>query len=86
MINITKHKHTTIHYECDCGARGMCSYKPVNREAAIVIDLRCPACQETERVTMLQYSDEKNRKEILENFDTIDLSWTPSFNEEIEGD
>ena len=84
MINVIKHKYTTIYYECDCGAKGMCSYKPVKKDTAIVIDLKCPACQETERATIVQYSSEKNKKEILDNLNNIDLSWTPSFNEEVD--
>jgi hypothetical protein len=83
MIKVIKHEQTTIYYECDCGAKGMCSFRPLDHDAAIVIDLKCPACSETERITLLQYSDEENKKKILENLNNTDLSWVPSFNEEL---
>lgn len=83
MIKILKHEQTTIFYKCDCGAKGMCSMKPLDRDAAIVLDLRCVSCGETERVTLLQYSSEENKKRILDNLNDADLSWVPSINEEI---
>lgn len=83
MINIIKQSNNVIHYSCDCGIKGMCSFKPEKREAAIVIDIRCPSCNKIKRVTLLQYSDENNKKELLANINDIDLSWVPTFNEEI---
>lgn len=83
MIKVTKHEQTTIYYECDCRARGMCSFRPLDRDAAIVIDVKCPACGETERITLLQYSSEENKEKILRNLNNAELSWVPSFNEEI---
>lgn len=84
MIKVIKHEQTTIHYKCqECGAKGMCSFRPLDRDAAIVIDLKCLGCSETERITLLQYSTEDKRKEILENLDEAELAWVPSFNEEI---
>jgi len=83
MIKVKKQKHNTIHYSCSCGAHGMCSFKPMDRDTAVVIDLKCPACHEIEMVTILQYSNEENKKKLLENLDNIDLSWAPSVNEEV---
>ena len=83
MINIQKQEANAIYYLCDCGARGVCSFKPTNRDAAIVIDLKCPACQETERMTLLQYSNEKNKESILNNIENMDLVWVPFINEEL---
>lgn len=83
MINILKQEMNTVLYSCDCGAKGKCSFKPLDRDAAIVIDLRCPACQETERITLLQYKTESNRQRILDNIENIDLSWVPYINEEM---
>lgn len=85
MIKIIKQERNTIYYTCDCGAKGMCLFKPMDREAAIVIDIKCPACQSTERITLLQYSSEESKKKILENLNSIDFSWVPSINEEILG-
>ena len=82
MINIKKYEKNIIYYECICGTKGICSFKPMNREAAIVIDIKCPACQETERITLLQYSDESSKRTMIDNIDSIDLSWVPSINEE----
>jgi len=83
MITVDKQELNTIYYSCECGAKGMCSFKPLTRDAAIVIDLMCPACHDTERITLLQYSDDKTKKRLLDNFNNIDLSWVPSINEEI---
>ncbi len=83
MINIKKYEKNIIYYECTCGAKGICSFKPMNREAAIVIDIKCPACQETERMTLLQYNDEVSKRSMVDNINNIDLSWVPSINEEV---
>lgn len=83
MINIKKYEKNIIHYECTCGAKGICSFKPMNREAAIVIDIKCPACQETERMTLIQYNDEISKRSMVDNIENIDLSWVPSINEEV---
>lgn len=83
MIKVLKQEHNTIFYACDCGARGMCSFKPMDRDAAIVIDVKCPACKDTERITLLQYSSEERKAQLLENLNNLDLSWVPTFNEEI---
>ena len=86
MINVIKQERNTLLYSCDCGAKGLCSFKPLDRVAAIVIDLKCPACQETERVTLLQYNDDEDRKKVLDNIEDMDLSWVPYINEEILND
>lgn len=83
MIIVDKQENNTIHYTCECGARGICSFKPLSREAALVINLMCPACQDVERITLLQYSDESTKRDILKNFENIDLSWVPTVNEEV---
>ena len=61
----------------------MCSFKPLKKESTIVIDIKCPACQDTERVTLLQYKNEGNKKKMLDNIESEDLSWAPFINEEI---
>lgn len=83
MIKITKQENNAIYYECDCGAKGMCSFKPLKKEAAIVINIDCPVCRETERITLLQYSSEESKENLLNTLNDIDLSWVPTFTEEI---
>jgi hypothetical protein len=83
MIEIIKQEHNTIYYECDCGAKGMCSFKPLSKDAAIVIDVNCPVCRETERITLLQYSSEESKETLLKSLNEIDLSWVPTFTEEV---
>ncbi len=83
MINIKKYDKNIIYYECGCGVKGICSFKPMNRDAAIVIDIKCPTCQETERLTLVQYSNESSKINIINNINNIDLSWVPSINEEV---
>jgi predicted small lipoprotein YifL len=84
-MKVIKQEKNTIFYICGCGAKGMCSLKPSKKEAPIVLDLVCPNCQHTERITLLQYIDEKGKKKILDNLESIDLVWSPFVNEEIEG-
>jgi len=55
----------------------------MNHDAAIVIDIKCPACGGTERMTLLQYSSEETKENLLNNLDNIDLSWVPTLNQEI---
>ena len=83
MIKIVSHEYGTIRYICSCGSRGMCSIKPLDKDAAIVIVIKCPTCQATEKLTLLQYSSEENKERILNNLKEIDFSWLPAFNEEI---
>jgi hypothetical protein len=83
MIKIKKYEKNIIYYECGCGVKGVCSFKPMNREAAIVIDIKCPACQDTERLTLIQYNNEDSKRTMIDNISNIDLSWVPSINEEV---
>lgn len=83
MIKILKQEHSTIYYACECGSKGMCSFKPMDRDAAIVIDIKCPACNEVERITLLQYSSDEVKEKLLDNLNNVDLSWVPTFNEEM---
>jgi len=83
MIKIKKYEKNIIYYECGCGVKGVCSFKPMNREAAIVIDIKCPACHDTERLTLIQYNNEDSKRTMIDNISNIDLSWVPSINEEI---
>jgi len=83
MLNILKHKGNTIYYKCSCGTQGMCSVKPIKDTIAIVVDVVCPVCKETERITLLQYQTEEDKSMLLRDFDNVDLTWVPSFNEEV---
>jgi hypothetical protein len=83
MINIKKYEKNIIYYECGCGIKGICSFKPMNREAAIVIDIKCPSCHEIERLTLIQYDNENSKRSMINNINNIDLSWVPSINEEV---
>lgn len=84
MINVISNERNTIHYLCDCGTRGKCTIKPRNENAAIVFDVRCPNCLDTERMTIIQYSSEEIKEAFLKELNRVDLSWVPTFNEEIE--
>lgn len=85
MIKIVEQKNNVIYYECEgCDTRGMCTVKPTENDAALVVmELECPVCGEVDRVVMMQYSSEDNKKHLLDNFDDFDLSWTLTKNEEI---
>lgn len=83
MIQITEHKQNVIYYQCSCGSKGVCSFKPMDKSAAIVMDIQCLACQETNRITLLQYSSESTKQKIMDNIDNVDLSWVLYLNEEM---
>jgi len=51
--------------------------KPLKKDAVLVIDIKCPLCNDIERVVILQYSSEESRKKFLESPDELDLNWTP---------
>lgn len=83
MLNITSQKNNTIYYTCSCGANGMCSFKPLDHSAIIVINLMCPACSQAERLTLLQYNSNETKEECLKSLNSVDLSWVPTINEEL---
>ena len=83
MIKITEINKNVIHYECDCGTKGVCTFKPVNDDSVIVFDVRCPNCFNTERVTVLQYSSEVSKTKLAADLRDIDLTWSPILNEEL---
>jgi hypothetical protein len=82
MIKVVKNDNNIIHYECSCGTKGMCTVKPADDDAAIVIDVKCPHCSDTERMVVVQFSSEENRKKLVDNLNEQDLSWAPFFTEE----
>ena len=86
MITVIGNESNRLYYRCDCGAKGMCTVKPADKDTALVIDVRCPMCGEVERITLLQYSTDEAKEDILRNLKEIDLSWVPYFNEEINGE
>lgn len=87
FITVVKHEQNRIFYECTCGAKGVCSIKPLEKEnAAIVVDIKCPKCSAAERMTLLQYSSEETKADLIKNLNNIDLSWVPTLNEEILAD
>lgn len=76
MITILRNEKNNIIYACDCGVKGKCMIKPLDSDAAIVIDVRCPICLEVKRVVLTQYGSEEDRQEIVNNLDNMDLSWS----------
>ena len=64
MIKIIKQKTNTIYYRCEeCGAKGMCTIKPTKEDnSIIVIEITCQGCNESQRVTFVQYNSEENKK------------------------
>ena len=84
MIKIIKQKVNTIYYKCEeCGAKGMCTIKPTKEDASIiVIEITCQGCNETQRVTFVQYNSEEKKKSLLDNLNDFDISWVLTKNEE----
>ena len=83
MLNIIENKYNTIYYKCDCGTKGVCSVKPLDHDATIVIVLKCPACGDAEKITLLQYSSDEIKDALIKNLNDSDFSWSPYLNEEV---
>lgn len=83
MVKILKNEKNVVLYECSCGVKGKCMVKPLEGEAAIVVDVRCPVCLSTERVVIVQYESEKERYKIMENLNDVDLSWSTIISNEV---
>ena len=83
MIHVIGNEENIIHYECDCGMKGFCNVKPHHTDAAIMIDVTCPNCKMVERLILLQYSSEENRKKLLDNLNDAELVWS-SINDDPE--
>lgn len=83
MIKATGNEENKIHYKCDCGTKGFCLIKPQEEDAAIVLDIKCPNCAQIERMVLLQYSSEENKKKLMENLNEVDLSWSSTLKSEV---
>lgn len=83
MVKILKNEKNVVLYECSCGVKGKCMVKPLEDEAAIVVDVRCPVCLSAERIVLVQYESEKERYKIMENLNDIDLSWSTIISNEV---
>lgn len=40
----------TLSYTCECGVVGKCMFIPVEKNTPLVIDLKCPMCDNAERL------------------------------------
>ena len=84
MIKIIRQEKNTIYYKCEnCEINGMCTIKPTEDDSTIVIEVICPVCNEMKKVTLIQYSSEKNKQLLLDNLNNFDISWALTKNEEI---
>jgi hypothetical protein len=83
MVKILKNEKNVVLYECDCGVKGKCMVKPLEGEAAIVVDVRCPVCLSAERIVIVQYESEKERYKIMENLNDGELSWSTIISNEV---
>lgn len=83
MVKILKNEGNVIIYECDCGVRGKCMVKPLEKEAAIVVDVRCPVCFAAERTVLVQYKSEEKKFEIKNSLNDAELSWSPILSNEV---
>lgn len=74
MITILRNEQNNIIYTCDCGVKGKCMIKPQEKNAVIIVDVRCPICLEVKRVFLKQYQDDSENPE---------CSWSPIINNEV---
>lgn len=83
MVTILRNEKNIIIYECSCGVKGKCMIKPLDRDAAIVVDVRCPICSAVERAVLVQYESEEEKFKIENNLNETELSWSPILSNEI---
>jgi hypothetical protein len=83
MVKILKNEGNTILYECDCGVKGKCMVKPVEGDAAIVVDVKCPLCLDAKRVVLTQYESDESGQKIKGDLNNMNLSWSPVISNKI---
>lgn len=83
MITITKNKGNDVHYTCGCGTRGKCMIKPLKQDSTLVINLECPMCHETERIVLVQYTDEISKNKLLASLNDKEISWALILSNEV---
>lgn len=57
MINIIGNDDYTIFYECDCGTRGKCIFRPLDSSSAVVVNVKCAICGNSVRVVLIQQEE-----------------------------
>jgi len=83
MIDIVDQKNNALYYRCECGANGVFVLKHNSAgKAVIVVDVDCKGCGLAERLTILRYENESDKRSLMENMESVDLSWVPVLNEE----
>lgn len=75
MINIIGNKDNTIFYECSCGVKGRCIFKPLSEDGTLLINLKCVACNETKRVFINQYRSNLYFDKLADGED-LKISWS----------
>lgn len=80
MIEILNSKNNKIYYKCDCGAKGFYTIKPLKKDAILVIDITCPLCLETARLTISQYNTNKDESGEFKDLNEVELEWSPIIN------
>ena len=83
MINLIKNEGNLIYYKCDCGVTGRCMIKPLKKEGAIVINIKCAMCEAIDRIVLLQYKSEEEKTELMENLNESELSWSLILSNEV---
>jgi len=73
MLKILDIKKHTIKYECSCGVFGECMFKAPDENTTLIIELRCPVCEATERLKILKYDSEESKLDLLK--DNSNLHW-----------
>ncbi len=83
MLQINSINEYTIDYKCSCGASGECMFKPPKGNAIIMVVIRCPMCEATERLKIMKYDTEESKKQLtIES----DLYWAVVIDNKIKDD
>lgn len=83
MIEIINNQGNTIHYSCSCGVKGKCMIKPLSSDAALVVNLECPMCFQVERLTLIQYTDDKSKDKLISTLNEKEMTWAIILSNEV---
>ncbi len=75
MINIIGNKDNTVLYNCSCGVKGRCIFKPLTDDGTFVVNVKCVMCDETKRIFINQYKSNEYFDKLADGED-VQISWS----------
>jgi len=77
-MKVTKYKNRAVEYKCECGAKGFFGIrKEFPEDGALVVSVKCPECEASDLITLLQYSSEENKELLLKELEGVTFTYEP---------